>query len=105
VPDVDPFGPQTGELKAAAFIISDLPKITGAKAEALAGDQGGRDLAPGLAVLCDDPLLPAQGRHFSNGQYNVGGIQAQAHNVDYQVSLQFVPRTQGIYPPPRFWGN
>ena len=82
VVEVDAGGLQAGPLDIAALIVADGADVLGAQSETRAGHHGAGHLSAGADNLPFERRLAGIGRKSRHDQHSVGGIQADAHDVE-----------------------
>ena len=73
---------QAGHLDAAAFVVADSADVLGPQPELAAGDERAGHLAPGAHDLAFEGDLTAELRVFWNQQKRVGGVEADADQIE-----------------------
>ena len=72
-----------GAVQGGGEIVADFADVAGAQSPGLAGDHGGGDLASGEDASGAEFHLGPSGGELVNGNERVGGVEADADDVDF----------------------
>jgi hypothetical protein len=74
---------ELGAMQRSGKVVTDFADVTRAKSPGLAGDHGGGDLASGENVGGAEFDFGTGGGVVLNGNQRVGGVEADANDVDF----------------------
>ena len=81
--EIDPRSPQAVELDAAALVVADGADVLGAQPQPGARHQGAGHLPAGADNLFLERDLAGVGREARDRQQRVGGVQADAYDIEF----------------------